>query len=228
MVWLGVEEPLRENSQLFALDEKTERLRLADFAESELSRYSFTQVGEGNWPELLGALMEQTLRRLQWVLIWKHDVAGPLRMRSQVRLSRLRHHGFGVATSGSIGVGWLPFAGIDPNCFQPGGLAFHPAGDGAILIADSSAEVKELFQHHFGSATLARAGATNIFVPSHEFMLWMSTVNLRLMYLSYDQLERPGLVVLGRPRLDVEKIAQRCLIERVEHGPRASLVWMGH
>ena len=225
MVWCGIEEPLQSNEQLLAIDEQRRVLRLADFGEPAMCRYSFTHLEGEVWPELLDAIAKQFHAAPRGVLIWKHEQSGDFRMRSQVRLARLRRQGFSTKVLGTVGLGVAPFTGVEPSAFHPVGVSFHPAGDGALILVDCDEAVEALFGTQAESSTLVEAGSSFRLTPSREFLSWLATVSLRVLYLSWDQLERPGLVLLSHDKFDVGGLVNDGLIDHIESGSRASCVW---
>jgi hypothetical protein len=225
MTWCGIEEPLQANSQLLALDEHSGVLRCAEFDEPRLCRYSFTKLGAGQWCRLVTALVRQFDGIPRWALIWKHEESGDFRMRSRIRVSRLRRQGFSTQVSEGVGIGVLSFDGVEADMFRPAGTAFHPAGDGALVLLAGEGDLEELLASQAGSPTMAGAGANSCLSPSREFLSWLAGVPMRLLYLSRDQLERPGLVVLSQSALDVGSLASGGIVERCETGARAPTVW---
>jgi hypothetical protein len=226
VTWCGVEEPLQANSQLLAVDESNGAVRCADFAEPRLCRYSFTQLGDSDLRSLVAALVGQFSDSPRWVLIWRHHESGDLSMRSRIRVSRLRAQGFATAVSEGVGVASLPFSGVAPDTFRPAEISLHPAGDGAVVLVAAEADSAQLLVSQAGDRTLAEAGNRFRFSPSAKFLSWLAEVRMRVLYESLDQLERPGLVLLSPEPLDVQAMVRVGVVQRVEEGLRAPVVWM--
>lgn len=221
MSWCGVEEPLQCNHQLFSIDEETGELQLSDYLVDDAYRYCFTQLNPGELTFIVESISEQARARLGWAALWKHDDS----VRGRVRVSGFRSQGFDVTTLGSIGVARRAFSGIDNDAFRPAGLVSHSRPDALHFLTESDADVFEFLREPASQATLAHGAETGRLAPSREFIERMVGVGLGIAYMSYDQLERPGLVLVRRDKLHLEKLAKAGVVTRILPGADAQQVW---
>lgn len=226
MISCGIEEPLQSNEQLYAVSEQGGQIELSTFAEPRLCRYSFTGFTPGAWSVLVNAIVRKHFQgNLNWVLLWAHLDTGDLKMRSRIRTSRLAAQGFRTKIVGNVGLGVLPYTGVEADSFHPVGVVFHPAGDGVLLLTACSEDVEALLAAQSPGATITCATATREFAPSQAFLSWLSSVQLQILYTRRDYLERPGLVLLTQNQLDIPSLINEGVIEHVERGSSASTVW---
>lgn len=114
------EEPVRSNSNITSLDERSQRLLLAEFSVENVCRYSLVweraaSVFDDESLGVLVALAEILSVPTHFVVGWKHQADGPLRIRHLQLRSFLTKTGWLVHTENRIGLAGLETA--------PGSLA---------------------------------------------------------------------------------------------------------
>ena len=226
MIWCGIEEPLVANSQIYSLNEQTGAIQCAEFGISGLHRYSFTKIMYSQWQKFVACISEQIGNENQWAIVWEHHESGDFKMRSLVRLSALRRKGFNVRIEAGVGLATCLFESCEPGQFQPPGFPLHPAGDGATLLLAGETDPGAALVARIDSPTIREASVNYLLRPSREFLSWLAGTQLRIVYVSRDHVERPGLVLLTQQRMDLSRLLENGLIDRVEEGADAAKVWL--
>jgi hypothetical protein len=112
---LVLEEPVRPNMTITALDEASQRLTLADFSLTSVCRYSFVWArGDRGFQNasasLLVSLAKIRPKAMQLVVGWRHEVRGPFRMRHAQLRAYLVKSGWHVHLEDQLGIGVLNLA----------------------------------------------------------------------------------------------------------------------
>lgn len=222
MLLCGAEEPLGENQQLYALDERTGALFLADLVVADANRYSLLWVGAGEEAPLrlsavLGAIVTQLSLSAAWCAAWMQG--GPEESAGQTRMKRWRHEkdGFALHVADNLAIA---IAAVSAQS-----LSWPPPDRGArtvLLLGESIAA--DLLAHGapFPSMKLfARSGMA----PSHELISWLVERRWSLVYPRHDDLGRRGLVIVGAHRIPVPALERDGFIQETRWNEAAAMVW---
>jgi hypothetical protein len=223
----GSERPLLSNEQLYALDERTMAVGLAQFADSTLNRYSFVaqdhSATEADLLPLLTRMGPALGGGEMWLVAFpKASSASPIRSRALV--ARLTNREWKITEGADVYLATKPMTlGLEQS-LAPSDVDLVIAG-WAIIFGQSAADqsfVDEPFKE-----TLRMLALTHRLQPSRQFLAACGSVQLAVAYLAKDARERLGIVVVTTRDLSacIQSMHSDGLIERVLSGPDANQVW---
>lgn len=223
---VGVEEPLRANQQLYALDEKSDEIALADFSLTEINRYCFLPVGLDEWDAV--SFPAGFVRRLVailgspcwWVHLWKCNPSGAERIRNRVRIGKLEKAGWEVKQGQGVCVAITPFDGAAVLGF---GTNESPREYGGTLLMQAKLVGDELLFESPATKSFRQMASSWHLSPSREMLTYLSQIGVTVGYLSIDFRDRPGIVVVAGEHVPLEKLGPH--IAEVRSGRTATTVW---
>lgn len=221
----GVEEPLAENQQLYALEEASGTIQLARVSIAELNRYSIVARGWSEAGAVGFAMRTSALMGVQasWLVAWELHADGPFKIRSQVLRSRLRKHGWRDAVADGLAVAvTAAFRGHAPGV--PGEIDRRQTG-WALVFADTPDP--QWFTRAPLEKTVRMFARTHRLQPSREFLRGLAERELGLAYPAAGAGDLGGLVLVLPVGLDprLERLRQDGAISEVVYQPHAEDVW---
>jgi hypothetical protein len=222
MLLCGAEEPLGSNQQLYALEESTGALALADFSVTDANRYSLLWVGpREEAPARLSAVLGAIFLHLSlpgaWCAAWSQGSSDELA--GQTRTKRWRHgkDGFDIHDADDLAIA---VAGVSAES-----LSWPPADRGArtVLLLGEGITADRL--GHDAPLPSMKALARSGMAPSHEIISWLVEQRWSMVYPNRDDLGRLGVIIVGAHRIPVGTLESDGLIQETKWNEAASLVW---
>lgn len=224
----GIEEPLQENGQLYALDEGTGSIVLAEFSSAELNRYSFLPDDNSNCEQSLASLVSRIAAAsgviATWLVTFRASPAGSA-MRARALATRLAKRGWHVLKLGgdvhvaTRGTGLAIQKRLSPADADPlicgWFLLLGPRPEDELLLSKETA------------ASLRSLALTHRLQPSRQFLTACGASDLTVAYLAKSATERSGLVVASPAQLGftVRSMQREGVVQTVLLGNEAANVW---
>lgn len=202
-----VEEPLRPNEYLYALDEQTNRLVLSDLVIESLNRYYFVCDGDFDqasayFHRLLSSIERQTGFQATLLSAWTANEAG---IDFSIRSKR-------IATE-KVKQGWrvwqrekLAVATKIRDAYEDSSLNitdFFKQFEATILLFGELSS-GDIFLEQPLQASVSMLAAWRRFSPSNEFLEWLARDKTSVMYVLKEESGQIGFVVVSPIRLRLE------------------------
>lgn len=202
MFKFGKEEPIDNNMSLYEKVIGTNELRLDKSKGREINRYSFVSTDYNS--NILAHLVCDILRKisLEAIIIVSWPISSPNRSRiaSMVREKKYVNNGWETSVRNGNYFATREFKYQDVNSWPPFGLDCLDGGF-LILISNKSDENKLSYLDEDCALFLANAG---YFCPNDNFYRQLELGTISAMYQVNDDLNRPGLVFLGKQKISFE------------------------
>jgi hypothetical protein len=225
MAWCGVEEPLQRNCGLYALREEDGETVCAEFVESKLCRYSFTKLESTETAGIVAQVLPQLGHEASWIYIWKNDSPDSSQLRREISLSQLRASGFGTSFLGEIGIGIRAREeNMDVSMIQDS-FAFHRKCRGVLFLVSGPGKALDFIRLDKALPTLRNAARMRALGPSREFSACLAESKMGLLYTEKSISGHTCIVVVSPRKIDLESLVSKQVINRVESGDKASIVW---
>ncbi|MGC4070549.1 MAG: hypothetical protein QM784_38955 [Polyangiaceae bacterium] len=206
-VELQVEEPVRANPNIDAVDEDSLRITLSDFSVEGVSRYSFlwpqrSEVFASQCIDALDAISEVSPKPAKCVSGWMHDIDGVLRMRHKVLISNLKKLDWIVAAERDLGIALkLANRGTLRSLIEP----LLMPGIGWFLAFGDWCEPQVLTLPPF-LATMKSFCCNRRLAPSRRFLEGLADRSGAVAYVNSSDDRRPSVVVATSKRMDNEAL----------------------
>ena len=222
MILCGAEEPLGSNAQLYALEERTGALALAELSVAGANRYSFLWVGpREEAPERLSTVLRAIFLHLSlpgaWCAAWARGSSDEFA--GQTRMKRWRHKkdGFDIHDADDLAIA---IAGVSAQ-----NLSWPPADRGARTVLLLGEGITADILAHGAPLPSMKSFARSGMAPSRELISWLVEQRWSMVYPRHDDLGRLGFVIVGAHRVPVDTLESDGLIQETKWNEAASEVW---
>lgn len=123
--------------------------------------------------------------------------------KSQTRLAQLAREGWDTAHRGTLAIAAKQ---IEPSEYH------YNDNRWSFLVLGPATSVQE-----FADAAVMRTmEAFPHFAPDQAFMLWLAEKPFSILYEAKDTVGRPGVIIVGKERIDIARLLKQGVIQRIE------------
>lgn len=217
-MYCNIEEPLRFNEQLYALNEQTGRLVLSHIESDILNRYSFGWTeGAGRAQEfiscIINALPKPMNESINLLSAWVDNMAGvDLGVRSKwIKSQKLRENWVVCQDKElSIATKQIPISGENIITMD----IFNKPYEGTILMCGDTPS-PETFLRSPVRRSVSQLAARRKFSPSKEFMVWLERMDyLAVGYFTKEERGDIIFTVVSSNQIHLEGLYSRGILTR--------------
>lgn len=201
MFEVGKEEPMVNNPSLYEKKDGLDRLDSDQSKGIKLNRYSFVNKcgSSESLPLLLRELSSQIGPKITVIVSWLVNMPGKSPIAAKVIEKKYLKNGWSVYGKSDHYLAFKELLVSEIDSWPP--LGVQPSDGGVlILIGNESKESLLSFLNKDISLFLARA---RYFVPDKKFLKQLEAENVLALYQVNDQLNNPGVVLLGKKTISV-------------------------
>jgi len=236
MIICGIEEPLDEKNELFALDAGSQQVILCGISNPLANRYIFVWKGDVHQgSSALALLMRTMIQRLSitasWISAWAVPNGNDLRDQVlRTRLTEMRHdrklENWDILTKESLSVASKQVSLTFDLSKETGLVPANFSGVGwkrILIILGEPPNLNEFFVEPAISTMLKFANSGTL-APNSQFVSWLVERNLSLIYSPSELIGCTSLVCIGSHTIPIEQVSDPMQI-RLHKDAEVMSVW---